>query len=56
MAYDFAPIVSIEQEINQTKREIDDIEWEGGYCDHLHSHLEHLIDRMLDGDVWYPPF
>ena len=49
-------VVSIEQEINNTKRQIDDIEWEGGYCDHLQKHLDHLIDLMLDGDIYYPLF
>jgi hypothetical protein len=54
--YDFAPVTSIEHEITHTKREIDDIEWEGGHCEHLHKHLEHLIDRMLEGNLYYAPF
>ena len=54
--HNFLPIVSIEQEITQTKRQIDDIEWEGGHCDHLHKHLDNLIESMLDGDIYYIPF
>ena len=49
-------VVPMEQEISNTKRQIDDIEWEGGSCGHLHKHLDNLIDRMLDGDTWYPRF
>jgi hypothetical protein len=49
-------VISMEQEITHTKRQIDDIEWEGGHCDHLHKHLDHLIERLLEGDVFYPLF
>lgn len=56
MSKPIAPVTSIEREITNTKRQIDEIEWEGGHCDHLHKHLEHLIDSMLQGDLYYPPF
>ena len=56
MSYQFQPVTSIEHEISHIKREIDNIEWEGGHCEHLHKHLANLIDRMLQGDVFYPPF
>jgi hypothetical protein len=49
-------VISIEEEITNTKRQIDDIEWEGGHCDHLHKHLEHLIHEYLNGSVYYAPF
>lgn len=56
MSYQLTPVTSIEHEITNTKRQIDDIEWEGGFCPHLHKHLEHLIDCMLQGDLYYAPF
>ena len=37
-------IIPIQQEITNTKRQIDDIEWEGGSCEHLHKHLDSLVD------------
>jgi len=49
-------VIPMEQEITNTKRQIDDIEWEGGYCPNLHKHLDHLIDLMLDGETYYPLF
>jgi len=49
-------VVPMEQEITNTKRQIDDIEWEGGHCDHLHKHLEHLLDQYMNGEVFYPRF
>ena len=49
-------VIPMEQEINNTKRQIDDIEWEGGHCEHLHKHLEHLLDEYLNGSIWYPLF
>lgn len=56
MNYQFQPVTSIEHEISHTKHEIDNIEWEGGHCEHLHKHLANLIDRMLEGDIYYAPF
>jgi hypothetical protein len=49
-------VIPMEQEISNTKRQIDDIEWEGGHCEHLHKHLANLIDRILEGDIYYAPF
>ena len=54
--YNLNGVIPMEQEITNTKRQIDDIEWEGGHCDHLHKHLDHLIERLLEGDVFYPLF
>jgi hypothetical protein len=48
--------VPIEQEINKIKRQIDDLEWEGVYCDHLKHYLDALIQQMLDGEQWYVEF
>jgi hypothetical protein len=48
--------VPIEQEINKIKRQIDDLEWEGVYCDHLKQYLDTLIQQMLDGKQWYVEF
>ena len=49
-------VIPMEQEISNTKRQIDDIEWEGGHCEHLHKHLEHLIDQYMNGETYYPLF
>jgi hypothetical protein len=54
--YNLNGVIPMEQEITNTKRQIDDIEWEGGHCDHLHKHLEHLLDSYMNGDIWYPRF
>ena len=54
--YNLNGVIPMEQEITNTKRQIDDIEWEGGHCDHLHKHLDHLIERLLEGDIYYPRF
>ena len=56
MSYTFAPVTSIEHEITHTKRQIDEIEWEGGYCPHLYKHLEHLVSEYMGGNVYYAPF
>jgi hypothetical protein len=56
MDYKLQGVIPMEEEITNTKRQIDDIEWEGGYCDHLHKHLEHLIHEYLNGSVYYAPF
>jgi hypothetical protein len=34
--YNLNGVIPMEEEITHTKRQIDDIEWEGGQCDHLH--------------------
>jgi hypothetical protein len=49
-------IIPIEREINKTKRELDDAEWEGRYCEHLKKHLERLIQDKLEGEVYYVEF
>jgi len=56
MNYQFKDVIPMEEEITNTKRQIDDIEWEGGHCDHLHKHLEHLISEYMNGGVWYAQF
>lgn len=56
MCYQQKNLVPIQQEITNTKRQIDEIEWEGGSCEHLHKHLDSLVDLMLGGEVWYPRF
>ena len=56
MNYQLKDVVPMEEEITNTKRQIDDIEWEGGYCDHLHKHLDHLIEQYMNGEVFYPRF
>ena len=54
--YQLKDVISMEQEISNTKRQIDEIEWEGGYCPHLHKHLEHLVSEYMNGEVFYPQF
>ena len=49
-------VVPIEQEINKTKREIDDAEWEGESCEHLKRHLQDLLKQMTEGEVYYVNF
>lgn len=49
-------VVPIEQEINNTKRQIDDAEWEGEPYEHLQRHLDRLLQEMQDGELWYPKF
>ena len=56
MRYNLKEVIPMEQEITNIKRQIDDIEWEGGYCPHLYKHLEHLIDQYMGGNVYYAPF
>ena len=53
MKYKFKDVIPMEEEITNTKRQIDDIEWEGGYCPNLHKHLEHLLDQYMNGEVFY---
>jgi hypothetical protein len=49
-------VVPIEEEINKTRKQIDDLEWEGVYCEHLKRYLDDLIKIQLEGEVWYPLF
>lgn len=56
MNYNFAPVIPMEEEITNTKRQIDEIEWEGGHCPNLHKHLEHLISEYMNGEVYYANF
>jgi hypothetical protein len=49
-------VVPIEEEISKTQRQIDDLEWEGAYCEHLKHYLDSLIKQQLEGEVWYANF
>ena len=49
-------VVPIEREINKTKREIDDAEWEGKPYKHLQTHLDRLLQQIQDGETWYTNF
>lgn len=49
-------VIPIEREINNTKRQIDDMEWEDKYCEHLKQHLDYLVKEYLNGETWYPNF
>jgi len=49
-------VVPIQREINKTKRELDDAEWEGKYCEHLRKHLNYLMKQMEEGETWYANF
>lgn len=49
-------VIPIEQEINKTKRQLDDAEWEGEPCEHLRRHLKYLIEQQLNGETWYANF
>jgi hypothetical protein len=49
-------VVPIEEEISKTQRQIDDLEWEGVYCEHLKHYLDSLIKQQLEGEVWYANF
>jgi len=49
-------VIPIEREINKTKRELDDAEWEGRPSLHLQRHLDRLIDQLKDGELYYADF
>jgi len=49
-------VIPIEREINKTKRELDEAEWEGRPYMHLQRHLDHLIEQLKDGESVYVKF
>ena len=49
-------IVSIDKAIKQTQREIDEVLWAGGVCDHLERYLAQLETLRDAGEVWHPLF
>lgn len=53
---DLPTTVSLQKEINNLKRQVDNAEWEGYPCEPLKRSLELLIKKQLEGDLWYPEF
>ena len=44
------------REINNTNRQIDDIEWEGGNTSSLQNHLDKLLQMEIEGGGYYTLF
>jgi uncharacterized protein YigA (DUF484 family) len=49
-------VMPIEREINNLKRQADDLAWEGRNNDHVCREIERLVQDMLDGEKWYVNF
>ena len=49
-------VIPLSREINNTKRQIDDIEWEGGNTSSLQNHLDKLLQMEIEGEDYYTLF
>ena len=49
-------ITSLEQEIQNLQRQIDDLEWEGVFCDHMQRQLDRMIHDLMNGELYYVNF
>jgi len=49
-------VIPLSREINNTKRQIDDMEWEGGYTSSLQDHLDRLLQMEIEGEDYYTLF
>ena len=49
-------VIPLSREINNTKRQIDDMEWEGGYTSLLQDHLDRLLQLEIEGEDYYTLF
>jgi hypothetical protein len=49
-------VIPIEREINNLKKQADDLEWEGRNSEHVCKEIERLVQQMLDGERFYVNF
>jgi len=49
-------VIPLSREINNTKRQIDDMEWEGGHTSSLQDHLDRLLQMEIEGENYYTLF
>jgi len=49
-------VILLLREINNTNRQIDDIEWEGGNTSSLQNHLDKLLQMEIEGEDYYTLF
>ena len=49
-------VIPLSREINNTKRQIDDMEWEGGHTSSLQAHLDRLLQMEIEGEDYYTLF
>ena len=49
-------VITLLREINNTNRQIDDIEWEGGHTSSLQNHLDRLLQMEIGGEYYYTLF
>ena len=49
-------VIPLSREINNTKRQIDYMEWEGGHTEALQAHLNKLLEMEIVGEDYYTLF